>query len=96
MYPLCGSFIICQSSIPQSGCMKKSYSYLESEYSFQATQRLSDDCEHIKESILKVLLNRFKVSIRSCDLELRGECIACPEACPREKKIEQGLKLARI
>ena len=76
--------------------MKKSCSYLESEYSFQATQRLSDDCEHIKESILKVLLNRFKVSIRGCDLELRGECVACPEACPREKKIEQGLKLARI
>jgi hypothetical protein len=76
--------------------MKRSNSYLESEYSIQATQRLSDHCVHIKESILKVLLNGFDVSVRCCDLELRGKCITGPEARPRENKIEPGLILARV
>ena len=76
--------------------MKRSCSYLESEYSFQATQRLSEHCVHIKESILKVLLNGFNVSVRCCDLKLRGKCVTCPEARPRENKIEPELILARI
>lgn len=96
MYPLCGSFIICQWLKSQSRCTRGLYSYLKSEHSIQATQRLSNHCVHIKESILEILLNRFDVSVRRCDLELRGKSITCPETCPREDKIEEEFLLVGI